>query len=301
MSWTPSTPDLIPDISDTLTQSSGPSSPPTFSSQVHPGDDFRSNFREHTPTEDVTPERPASGIVTPKPRDSLSKSSIPTATLSSGSLCAKCGGSLFATGGSGRFVTVPELNASGPPKTYHTECFRCVMCDGPFRETANGQAVFVRGEGGACHIEDELTSVHQRRRQRLNRQLPRAASSLRLQTQLAVLLSYHLPTLFKLHRSSVQGQAIPDHSKVHPITVAVYIHLLGTNGRHRRRRHFRRHHLDLVVRLLAPDARKRSRRWRRVSSLVLKGQGGMPLVWSAGERAQEKVSGINRNLGVGKG
>lgn len=153
ISWTPSTPDLIPDISDTLTQSSGPSSPPVFSPQVHPCDDFGSNFREHPSTQDVSLERPASGMVTPKPRDSLSKCSTPAATLSSGSLCAKCGGSLFATGGSGRFVTVPELSASGPPKTYHTECFRCAMCDGPFRETANGQAVFVRGEGGACHME----------------------------------------------------------------------------------------------------------------------------------------------------
>ncbi|KAF8446037.1 hypothetical protein L210DRAFT_3619795 [Boletus edulis BED1] len=153
MSRTPSTPDLIPDISDTLTQSSGPSSPPTCSPRVHPRDDFSNNLREHTPSKAVALERPASGTVTPKPRDSLNKSSIPTATLSSGSLCAKCGGSLFATGGSGRFVTVPELNANGPPKTYHTECFRCALCDGPFRETANGQAVFVRGEGGACHIE----------------------------------------------------------------------------------------------------------------------------------------------------
>jgi hypothetical protein len=153
ISWTPSTPDLIPDISDSLTQSSGPSSPPAFSPQVHPRDDFGSNLREYTPAKAVTPERSASGTVTPKLRDSLSKSPTPAATLSSGSLCAKCGGSLFATGGSGRFVTVPELSASGPPKTYHTECFRCVLCDGPFRETANGQAVFVRGEGGACHVE----------------------------------------------------------------------------------------------------------------------------------------------------
>lgn len=153
MSWTPSTLDLTLDTSDTLTQSSGPSSPPTFSAQTHSRDEFGSNLRGHTPTNDVDLERPASGMATPKPRDSLSKSSIPTATLSSGSLCAKCGGSLFATGGSGRFVTVPELSASGPPKTYHTECFRCVLCDGPFRETANGQAVFVRGEGGACHVE----------------------------------------------------------------------------------------------------------------------------------------------------
>lgn len=151
ISWTPSIPDLISDTLDTLTQSSGPSSPPAFSSLAHPRDEFSSN--QHIPVRDVGPEGSASSMVTPKPRDSLSKSSIPTATLSSGSLCAKCGGSLFATGGSGRFVTVPELGASGPPKTYHTECFRCALCDGPFRETANGQAVFVRGEGGACHVE----------------------------------------------------------------------------------------------------------------------------------------------------
>lgn len=153
VSWTPSTPDLIPDISDTLTQSSGPSSPPVLSPRVLAREDLASNLREHTPLKAVALERPALGAATPKPRDSLSKSSIPIATLSTGSLCAKCGGSLFAAGGSGRFVTVPELSASGPPKTYHPECFRCVLCDGPFRETANGQAIFVRGEGGACHIE----------------------------------------------------------------------------------------------------------------------------------------------------
>lgn len=216
ISWTPSTPDLIPDISDTLTQSSGPSSPPTFSPQVHPRDDFGNSIREHAKA--VTPELSASGMATPKPRDSLSKSSIPTATLSSGSLCAKCGGSLFATGGSGRFVTVPELSASGPPKTYHTECFRCVLCDGPFRETANGQAVFVRGEGGACHVEvspvilleirnpsfhTELISVHQWRRQWPNPQFSRTPSSPHLWIQLSVPLLCHLQTPFKLPRSSV--------------------------------------------------------------------------------------------------
>ncbi|KAF8844047.1 hypothetical protein BDN67DRAFT_923014 [Paxillus ammoniavirescens] len=148
MSWAPSTPDLIPDTSDAMTASSGPSSPPAFSPRS-----FSSGRKDHPPASDTTPERPTSGTMTPKSKDSLSRLSIPAATLFSGSLCAKCGGSLFATGGNGQFVTVPELNAIGPPKTYHTECFRCVMCEGPFRETSNGQAVFVRGEGGACHIE----------------------------------------------------------------------------------------------------------------------------------------------------
>ena len=271
-SWTPSTPDLIPDISDTLTQSSGPSSPPTFSSQVHSRDDFGTKLSGQTPTKDVAQERPASGMVTPKPRDSLSKSSIPTATLSSGSLCAKCGGSLFATGGSGRFVTVPELGGSGPPKTYHTECFRCVLCDGPFRETANGQAVFVRGEGGACHIEVsrvmvmldsrstspyELTSARQRRRQQL--QSPQTPSSPHIWIRLSVRLLCHLPILFRLQQSPVQGPATPDHSKVHLIMEIAYIHLPDTKGH----RHFHHHH-DSVVRLLVLDALKRSLRWRWV-------------------------------------
>ncbi|KAF9240905.1 hypothetical protein BU15DRAFT_87475 [Melanogaster broomeanus] len=151
-SWTPSTPDLVSDMSDTMTASSGPSSPLAFASPMYPSDSFSSGHKEQTPTKYATPERPTSGTTTPKSRDPLSIS-IPAATLSPGSLCAKCGGSLFVTGGSGRFVTVPELRATGPPKTYHPECFRCVMCDGPFKETSSGQAVFVRGEGGACHIE----------------------------------------------------------------------------------------------------------------------------------------------------
>lgn len=68
-SWTPSTPDLIPDVSDTLTQSSGPSSPPTFSPQVYPRDDFGGNQAEQTPIKDAALERPTSGMVTPKSRD----------------------------------------------------------------------------------------------------------------------------------------------------------------------------------------------------------------------------------------
>ncbi|KAF9229437.1 hypothetical protein BS17DRAFT_743516 [Gyrodon lividus] len=150
MSWTPSTPDLVPDMSDTMTQSSGHSSPPTFSSR---SDIFSSGRKEHTLTINATPERPTSGTITPESRDTLSRLSVPSATLSPGSLCAKCGGSLLATGGSGCFVTVPELSATGPPKTYHTECFRCVVCEGLFKETSSGQAVFVRAEGGACHME----------------------------------------------------------------------------------------------------------------------------------------------------
>ncbi|KAH7883715.1 hypothetical protein F5I97DRAFT_1895012 [Phlebopus sp. FC_14] len=146
----PSTQDLIPDMCDTLTQDSTTSS----SSQVNPGA-ITTVLKEQTShakpphVHGVSLPRPA----TQKPRDSPGRLSVPAATLSPGSLCAKCGGSLFAKGGSGRFVTVPEFNIAGPPKTYHSECFRCVMCDGPFKESSSGQAVFVRGEGGAYHME----------------------------------------------------------------------------------------------------------------------------------------------------
>lgn len=154
MSWTPSTPDLVPDVLDTMTQSSGPSSPPALSPQIRLTDNFGSNT-----TKEVTPTK-IPRTVTPRARDSTRRLSIPAATLSTGSLCAKCGGSLFASGGTGRFVTVPEFNSAGPSKTYHTECFRCAICDGPFKELPSGKAVFVRTEGGACHVEVSEACLH---------------------------------------------------------------------------------------------------------------------------------------------
>lgn len=154
ISWTPSTPDLVPDISDTMTQSSAPSSPPAFCPRVRSNDNCGVESKEITTITHVLQDRPnLVGTATPTQKDSPRRLSIPAATLSPGSLCAKCGGSLFASGGTGRFVTVPELNANGLAKTYHTECFRCVICDGPFKELPNGKAVFVRNEGGSCHLE----------------------------------------------------------------------------------------------------------------------------------------------------
>ena len=149
MSWTPSTPDLVPDLYDTMTQSSGPSSPPASSPKIRSEDDFSVASKEgkaHVPHGHPSPPEKSK-------QESMRRLSIPAATLSPGSLCAKCGGSLFASGGTSQFVTVPELNTTGPPKTYHTECFRCVICDGRFKESSDGKAVFVRNKGGACHLE----------------------------------------------------------------------------------------------------------------------------------------------------
>ena len=160
LSWAPSTPDLMSDMSDITTQSSSsPSSPPFSPPMRHTGvsgnDSTRYSLNGFNKT--VDSEQDSQEVYsTPTPKHSLNRFSIPAATLSPDSLCAKCGGSLFASRATGRFVTVPEPSGTGPPKTYHPECFRCVMCDGPFKESGTGQAVFTRGEGGACHLEVSL-------------------------------------------------------------------------------------------------------------------------------------------------
>jgi hypothetical protein len=160
LSWAPSTPELISDMSDITTQSS--SSPP-FSPPMHHVGIFSNDSKRHSldgSNDSVESEQDTREVYsTPTPKSAkqaLNRLSIPAATLSPDSLCAKCGGSLFASKATGGFVTVPEPNATGPPKTYHPECFRCVMCDGPFKQSGTGQAVFTRGEGGACHVEVSL-------------------------------------------------------------------------------------------------------------------------------------------------
>lgn len=82
--------------------------------------------------------------------------------------------------------------------------------------------------------------------------------------------------------------------------VTICIHPLDTNDRLRRCPHFH-HLLDSVVRPLALDARKRFLLWKWVLSLALKGQGGMPLVWSVGERTRGEEDEINHSQDVVKG
>jgi hypothetical protein len=49
-------------------------------------------------------------------------------------------------------VTVPEGSGTSS-KTYHSGCFKCNVCQGVFKETGAGKAIFVTGENGACHPE----------------------------------------------------------------------------------------------------------------------------------------------------
>jgi hypothetical protein len=191
----PQTPDMMSDISDTTTQSSpsGLDSPPRndrdfsvpfrFSGHEQasyhvPHDIFRPHERlveeaaEKSPSN--TPKNPKlydhissspSGpsdstdipLVKIKTLDVIPHSSTPELTTSA--RCAKCGGKLFSMREGGRFVTVPKDGDDAQASMYHTDCFKCVECQRPFKETNMGQAVFVRSKSGPCHVEVHLVSL----------------------------------------------------------------------------------------------------------------------------------------------
>lgn len=72
-------------------------------------------------------------------------------TESSG--CAVCARPLFGPRGGSKYITVPGDGEGENPKTYHAECFRCVVCGGVFREGGEGRAIFVKANGGPCHTD----------------------------------------------------------------------------------------------------------------------------------------------------
>ncbi|KAJ7110073.1 hypothetical protein C8R44DRAFT_271813 [Mycena epipterygia] len=181
----PPTPDLMSDFSDT-TSSSGPDSPPRDSGSVYDVDVFSAS-KVFAPgygsrytrdflgnVDDVIAEETNSQMGTPthtpkssvKTKSTPTKSPIPFANTSQSKSprglsivppkpstnCVKCHRALFSVEEGGRYVTVPD-DATGEPQTYHTDCFTCVSCDLPFKEGAAGQAVFVKGNGGPCHVE----------------------------------------------------------------------------------------------------------------------------------------------------
>jgi hypothetical protein len=163
LSLAPSTPELMSDMSDITTEASTPSSPLPFSPPVHHADIFGNGStlysldKSNDSVELEHDTQEANPTPTPTPaKHASNRLSISATIVTHDSLCAKCGGSLSTSRTAGQFVTVPDANTTGPPKTYHLECFRCVMCDGPFKVSGIGQAVFTRGEGGACHVEVSL-------------------------------------------------------------------------------------------------------------------------------------------------
>ncbi|OBZ79411.1 hypothetical protein A0H81_00650 [Grifola frondosa] len=156
----PPTPDLAGDLSDaaSTTHSSGPSTPPSVSppSRRVKEDGKRAIIRHDTETNEKRRQSltPSDSTPTPKSKTLSNGITIP-AQLPPDARCAKCNLPLFSTKHGGKFVTVPEQPSSTgvPPKTYHTSCFRCTVCNGPFEEHDGGRAVFVRSEEGACHVE----------------------------------------------------------------------------------------------------------------------------------------------------
>jgi hypothetical protein len=159
LSLAPSTPELMSDMSDITTEASTPSSPLPFSPPVHHADIFGNGStlysldKSNDSVELEHDTQEANPTPTPTPaKHASNRLSISATIVTHDSLCAKCGGSLSTNRTAGQFVTVPDANTTGPPKTYHLECFRCVMCDGPFKVSGIGQAVFTRGEGGAITV-----------------------------------------------------------------------------------------------------------------------------------------------------
>ncbi|KAI0034307.1 hypothetical protein K488DRAFT_45811 [Vararia minispora EC-137] len=143
--FVPRTPDLMSDISDNSTSSAPPS--PPFNAVPRHADTNKSLVSGGIGV--FGTDRPSVQLVT-KSLDS----SRPSLTPALDTTCAKCSLPLFSLSSAGRYVTVPEPSSSGtPPRMYHTDCFRCRICDGVFDEKERGQAVFVRGVKGACHLE----------------------------------------------------------------------------------------------------------------------------------------------------
>jgi hypothetical protein len=164
------TPELVSDVSDSAAESSGITTPPLAGSPARRAARNSTSRADHTPTKSrlstsglapaTTLNSAAGARKSFSSKRSLENLRIP-APLGTESKCARCSLPLFTTNG-GKFVTVPEEPSSSgaEPKVYHSDCFRCKVCDGMFEARGNGQAVFVRAEGGPCHVEVSDGCLH---------------------------------------------------------------------------------------------------------------------------------------------
>ncbi|KIY72835.1 hypothetical protein CYLTODRAFT_417610, partial [Cylindrobasidium torrendii FP15055 ss-10] len=121
----------------------------SFDSSSNSDDDRRSSPRPNLfsePVKQPTPEArpPAASARSPPP---ASSSVVENASMN----CAKCHRKLFSVASAGRYVTVPD--EIGHMETYHQNCFKCHVCELPFKEGVQGQAMFVRGPKGPSHLE----------------------------------------------------------------------------------------------------------------------------------------------------
>jgi hypothetical protein len=146
----PSTPDLVSDVSDTVSVSSRSDvdSPLQVNAEtdVFGGDDVRTRGQLEK-KETTSQKRPS---LTP-----LETSMVPI-SIADNAPCARCSRPLLSRKGGGRWVTVPGIDG-GEAEKYHVDCFRCTVCEGVFKEAGRdgerGQAAFIRGREGVCHVD----------------------------------------------------------------------------------------------------------------------------------------------------
>ncbi|VDB86497.1 unnamed protein product [Peniophora sp. CBMAI 1063] len=137
----PSTPDLMSDSSESMTESSGLASPARF---FNPSPD---------PSTPAAYRDPKATIHALSRESTAPQKTITTPGPAQDSVCGQCALPLFNVDSGGRYITVPDPVSGGPSRMYHADCFRCRICDGVFDEKEGGQAVFVRGLSGACHLD----------------------------------------------------------------------------------------------------------------------------------------------------
>lgn len=95
-----------------------------------------------------------------KSRNNLFDSSIGTDiinksfdSVTTSSLCDKCGQTILRTQEGGQFVTIPGADENSVPKVYHSDCFKCAICDKAFNDSRKGPASFIASRVGPCHTQ----------------------------------------------------------------------------------------------------------------------------------------------------
>ncbi|KAF9474467.1 hypothetical protein BDN70DRAFT_842224 [Pholiota conissans] len=91
--------------------------------------------------------------------DSSVTSDVANIPTDSTSTCDKCRKAILNGQEGGQFVTLPGADENSVPRIYHSECFKCVVCDKTFNDSKKGPASFVASRMGPCHSQCALTET----------------------------------------------------------------------------------------------------------------------------------------------